>query len=801
MIRVAAVVAVLLLLLAPFGVMATEPAKKSGETLPDGAVARFGSTRMRHPKQPYTIAFAPNGKTFASGGTDGTIRIWDARTGEQLRSVRFGDSDVPCLQFSRDGQHLTVQCADEKVRILDAETLKPIRALPMSSPDSVSLSPDGKLVLGVNLSDKITLLEVENGLPRMEIPDGKAAAFLPDGSAIAAADSGETVTILEIPGGKPRRKFQHPTRTGVCCITVSPDGKWLATADRGKEPRVRLWNLRTGEAVADWEGIAPVHFVGNDRIASREGSGTTIRTTAEGKVLHKVPVEPEVFAVSPDCKRLVAGDSGPRMSFWDIEKGVEELAPGEGIGGVRGFATDRSAGWIYIGTGDTISRWSATEKSASPVARVGIPVVAIAAGGGRLATCTSDGIGIWDAPKPGETPPGPTRSVSGFSGVVRILEMSETGSHLVVATDAPGIAVVDPATGKILRSWSSPAVVIAIAIDPSGEHVAAVCRDGYVRTWDLKKGDPSEATPGWKMRSARTPRAGIAFSPDGRSIIASSLTRVSVYDASTGKQTTAFDRGWEDGPFQDVTVSPDGRLVATGNMGNAGPIVVWEIATRTPVRRFTTALGTISAVGFLDGGRRLASLGADHNLHIWDLTRREGKKEPTSQDLTEAWGKLDQLEAKLGDPAIWTLIDGGKTALPVIREGVTNSGATDAKIAKLITSLDADDPKLRDDSSKELLNLGVRAFEAISTAAENHASSEVRLQAGEILERFRKLGVTVPSNGLYGEPLRQLRAVAVLEKIGTPEAVEILRLIRKSAGPAGLAAEAALARKQPQKSE
>src|SRR5262249_22727413 len=55
-----------------------------GDPLPDEAVARMGSGRMRHPGYVRTLAFSPDGKSIVSGAGGG-IRIWDAATGKLRR--------------------------------------------------------------------------------------------------------------------------------------------------------------------------------------------------------------------------------------------------------------------------------------------------------------------------------------------------------------------------------------------------------------------------------------------------------------------------------------------------------------------------------------------------------------------------------------------------------------------------------------------------------------------------------------------------------------------------------------------
>jgi WD40 repeat protein len=169
-----------------------------GDPLPLGAIARFGTRRLRKPlynrevggllftpdgKQLVTstwlekgddpglgiqvwdvstgafvaafgeqeegvvaIALAKDGKRLATGGYDGTIDIWDLRHRKRLRRLRDKDDEtgMPNLAFSPDGD--TLFCTNPDIQVWDLRTGKKMNQYPPPQPeiDDIDLSPDGK---------------------------------------------------------------------------------------------------------------------------------------------------------------------------------------------------------------------------------------------------------------------------------------------------------------------------------------------------------------------------------------------------------------------------------------------------------------------------------------------------------------------------------------------------------------------------------------------------------------------------------------------------------------------------------
>jgi sugar lactone lactonase YvrE len=220
------------------------------------------------PPEPVRFAeLSPDGKTVATapvGKVCGSIRLWDAVSGQERAVLRTRPLIAESCSFSPDNRFLVVQDAKGNVNLWDVTTGREYASLPaVREAGGVSpffhFSPDGRLLVYADPPKRVARLwdadaKTERALlgPNVVCVFG----FSPDGRLLAtrernAETSVSTMTVWNTTTGRPFRKFEVVTEHEDFTVAFAPDGKTLAAAFwqvRSHRPvtvsaEVMLWDL------------------------------------------------------------------------------------------------------------------------------------------------------------------------------------------------------------------------------------------------------------------------------------------------------------------------------------------------------------------------------------------------------------------------------------------------------------------------------------------------------------------------------------------------------------------------------
>jgi WD40 repeat protein len=262
-----------------------------------------------HAQDVVSVAFHPAGGLLYTHSWDGTGRLWDSWTGQQLLA-RVGYISAP--RFSRDGRRLGFVVEGTAVRPVEVaagtehRTLVSSRGAGQDVHRTAAISPDGRL-LAAGTDDGLVLWELATGRELAFVPQGRteSVAFAPKGDELRTAGSGGLRRWPLRPDGAAGRLALGPPRP--VRLPVSP--------------RIVSW-AREGRTLAFYnEGAVQGGFA--DLGPGGEGEPANVRLIRHPQAAH--------IALSPDG--LWASTHGWHASavhLWDVRAGkmVKALALG-----------------------------------------------------------------------------------------------------------------------------------------------------------------------------------------------------------------------------------------------------------------------------------------------------------------------------------------------------------------------------------------------------------------------------------------------------------------------------------------
>jgi outer membrane protein assembly factor BamB len=442
---------------------------------------------------------------------------------------------------------------------------------------------------------------------------------------------------------------------------------------------------------------------------------------------------------------------------------------------------------LFVGTNAGWRTWDLEKRQSKQPRPVGGPTFVVAHAPQGLFVGSAQKLHSIEPPESATAEP--ARSWDSASDAVAVLAVAPRGSRVVFSNGDQKLSVLDPKTGKVTGTAELASRPVAASLTANGRILAVVTRDGAARVYGLSASGMLD--PLWTKRVARSDRVAAAFSPDGRLFAVSSAGRVMLLDAVTGRLLHNLERSFGEGDVRCLAFSPDGRQVAVGSGGPDPVVRVSDVIRGSGYGTFTGHTGDVNALAFSPDGRTLASAGSDASVLLWKVPVPGGGTGTTRvMTADEAWDTLDALEADVAYRIMGHLLAHPGRATEVIGAGFRGMADEEKRIRRWITELDHDEFRVREAARRSLLKTGLRGAPALTDPARKRLGAEGEQRVRLILEAMEAQGLRIPEGGLFGEPLRTVRAVRVLETIGGKDARAVLEQAARGPADARLTKEA-----------
>ena len=583
-----------------------------------------------------SVAFTSDGAYLVSGSDDRTVKIWEAATGKEIRTLRH-DEEVKAIAISPDNK--TILAGDRQGNITLWETatgksLGKLSAKGLGELASLSFSPDGRHAVATDFF-KLVYFDV---MAKKEI---------------FALDRGQDKFTKDLAAQVNVAAFTKDSRYLVLGIKktdsyYNSQGISIGIYDIQRRKRIKNFDLLKGNTEIYSLAISPDEkfFLVSASLARSkdmfEKSGKVFVVDAQNGGIIKEFYFPEPFfevAYSPDGHHAAIGDHGEIIIYetnhWNVARKIRKHLPLAFSPDGQSLIYGNDNTWAYYGqwvhktgldlmdlkTGNSVNRYAANVDQVTE---------ASFAANEREIMSRSWILLNWD--RQNGTPKKPLILKDSSNRMITANAASPDGKYLIVGNDY-GSYIYHTSDGRMRRMWEKP--LFRPDFSEDGKTLFFSTYDRKIILWDIENNRQLRQFADWGRRE----QLYINFnkiSPDGRYAVVlfedheqqGSKAIMIVWDANTGKE---IRRQEIKNSIFSLVLSPDSRHILTGESQygvqaakDKHVTVLRSITDNRIVKKFPGHTGIISALAFSRNGEFILTGSWDQQIILWEV--KSGKR-------------------------------------------------------------------------------------------------------------------------------------------------------------------------------